>query len=290
MSKNIFICAILILSLSSSCKKTTTEQQNTIEIDRDTPVLPKAYNEVCFLMTHNAMNNTQKGFSIPNQTYSVTNQLKSGVRGLMLDTYDGSDGIALTYHVFASAGSQKLVDVLGEIRDFLFTHPAAVISIIFENGGSNTQLEKAIDSSGLNTLTYTYTGGTWPSLQTMVDNNQRLVLFVERDRQPRASYLMHAWSNIFDTEYTFQTTAEFNCTINRGGSGNKELYLINHWLSTGLGLPDKSLATQANSRAIVSSRMQECSSTNSHFPNYLGVDFFEIGDALAVVDSINGIR
>jgi hypothetical protein len=60
-------------------------------------------------MTHNAMNSSEKGFTIPNQTHSVTNQLKNGVRGLMLDTYDGTNGVALTYHATALLGQEKLV-------------------------------------------------------------------------------------------------------------------------------------------------------------------------------------
>lgn len=60
-------------------------------------------------MTHNAMNNAEKGFLVPNQTHSVSNQLNKGVRGLMIDTYDGTNGIALTYHGFEILGAQKLV-------------------------------------------------------------------------------------------------------------------------------------------------------------------------------------
>jgi hypothetical protein len=54
-------------------------------------------------------------------------------------------------------------------------------------------------------------------------------------------------------------------------------------------MPDKNLAPQANTRAVLGKRVQDCSSTNNHFINYLGVDFFEIGAAKAIVDSINGL-
>jgi hypothetical protein len=151
------------------------------------------------------------------------------------------------------------------------------------------QLQKAIDSSGLNALTYIHSGTSWPTLQTLVDSNQRLVLFVEQNKLPRANYLMYAWGTIFDTPYTFKSVSEFNSNVNRGGSGSKQLYLVNHWLSNGIGLPDKSLAPQANVRRVVSKRVQDCSTANSHFINYLGVDFYEIGDAKVVVDSINGL-
>lgn len=241
-------------------------------------------------MTHNAMNNTEKGYIIPNQTHSITNQLKNGVRGLMIDTYDGTDGIALTYHTIAALGSQKLVDVLKEIKDFLNTNPYAIISIIFQNEGSNVQLQKAIDSLDLNNIAYIHNGSDWPTLQSMVDNNQRLVMFIERDKTPQVNYLMHAWSSIFDTKYTYSNVSQFDTEVNRGGSGTKELYLVNHWLGNTIGLPDKNLAPQANNRAVLGNRVQNCSSDNNHFINYLGVDFYEIGDAKSVVDSINSVN
>ncbi len=272
---------LVILFFISGCKKETIVDQSSL-------LLPKQYDKVCFLMTHNAMNNTEKGFTLPNQTHSVTNQLKNGVRGLMLDTYDGTDGIALTYHTFALLGSQKLVDVLSEVKDFMLSNPTEIITIIFQNDGGNIQLQKAIDSIGLDDMTYIHNNGeSWPTLQTMVDNNQRLVLFVENNKTPRANYLMHAWSTTFDTKYTYKNVSEFDSDVNRGGSGSKELFLVNHWLQNGIGLPDKTLAPQANKRSVVSKRVQDCAADNDHFINFLGVDFYEIGDAKAVVDSIN---
>ncbi|MFN8238704.1 MAG: phosphatidylinositol-specific phospholipase C domain-containing protein [Chitinophagales bacterium] len=276
----VLLCCLAIAIIS--CEKTSPT------LTSDELLLPKKYDEVCCLMTHNAMNNSEKGFSLPNQTHSITNQLKNGVRGLMIDTYDGSNGVALTYHGTPIAGQQKLVDVLQEIKDFLLENPKAVISIIFENNGSNVQLQKAIDSIGLDKFTFTF-NGTWPTLQTMADSNQRLVLFAESDKLPKIPYLMHAWSNIFDTKYTYKAVSEFDCDVNRGGAGTKNLYLINHWLGNFIGLPDKTLAPQANTRAVISKRVQECAAANSHFVNFLGVDFYEIGDAKAVVDSINGL-
>lgn len=273
---------IIIVSFIIACNKKNTTEHPALNL------LPKKYNEVCFLMTHNAMNSKEKGFTIPNQTYSVTNQLRSGVRGLMIDTYDGSNGIALTYHVTGILGQQKLVDVLKEIKDFMQENTNEVITIIFENNGSNVQLEKAIDSIGLDKITFIHQhGDSWPSLQNMVDSNQRLVLFVEQNKLPRASYLMHAWSTIFDTPYTFRSVSEFNSNVNRGGTGSKELYLVNHWISNGLGLPDSTFAPQANMKSVLSKRVQDCATVNRHFINYLGVDFSHIGAAKAIVDSIN---
>jgi len=196
----------------------------------------------------------------------------------------------MTYHSFPQLGQQKLMDVLTEVNDFLTEHSKEVVTIIFQNEGSNLQLEKAITDAGLDSLTYIHDNNAeFPTMQTMVNNNQRLVLFVERNTTPRANYLMNAWSTIFDTKYTYSNINQFDCTINRGGSGSKDLYLVNHWLGNAIGLPDSTQAPLANKRSVVSKRVQDCSIANSHFINFLGVDFYHIGDVKTVVDSINGI-
>lgn len=292
IQNKIKISYLLIISLSLilfSCEKDTVKKEDSDKFIEN-QFLDKKYDEVCFLMTHNSMNSKEKGFLLPNQTLSVTHQLNSGARGLMLDTYDGSNGVAVTYHALALAGSEKLVDVMQEVKDFLLLHKKEVITIIFQNEGSNVQLQKAIDSIGLNEMTYIHNSGDpYPLMQTMVDNNKRLVLYVEMDKLPRANYLMHAWHDIFDTKYTYSNMSEFDSDVNRGGSGSRDLYLINHWLGGALGLPDSTLAPQANKRSVISKRVQDCATANNHFINYLGVDFSHIGDVKAVVDSINGL-
>ncbi|HQV78815.1 MAG TPA: phosphatidylinositol-specific phospholipase C domain-containing protein [Chitinophagales bacterium] len=268
-----------------ACQKETKKKE-----DKESFLLNKPYDSVCFLMTHNAMNNSEKGYTIPNQTHSITHQLENGVRGLMIDTYDGMDGHAMTYHAVALTGSQKLVDVLKEVKDYLVAKPKEVITIIFENQGSNGQLKKAIDSLALDKMAFVKSGSSWPTLQTMVDSNQRLVMFSEFVKSPTISYMSYAWGTIFDTKYTYKNVSEFDSDINRGGSGSKDLYLVNHWLQNFIGLPDKSLAPQANNRAVLGKRVQDCANTNHHFINFLGVDFYEIGEAKAVADSINAAK
>lgn len=283
-----FLFALLILVIfAPSCKKDTV-RTNTNEVKLlQSGLLTKKYTEVCFLMTHNSMNTAEHNFYWPNQTLSTTHQLERGVRGFMYDTFDDTSGICKTYHISSFFGSRNLADELKEIKLFLDLYPNEIVSIIFQNEGGNTQLQAAIDSAGLTGMAFVYTG-TWPTLQEMVASNKRMVMFVEKNKTPRAPYLMYAWSLVFDTPYTFKTISEFNCNLNRGGSGSKDLFLVNHWLGNFWNLPDSGLAYYANKRAVLGHRVQDCSQKRNHFINYLGVDFVHIGDAMAIVDSING--
>jgi len=276
---------ILLVSILFSCEKTPAVQDfcevNPIDCN-------KYYDEVTFLTTHNAFNYPGP-YLIPNQSYAIGRQLEEGVRGLMIDVYDGP-GEALVYHGTPIAGQQKISEVLLPVKNFLDNNPNEIISIIFENSVSNEQLEAGIIAAGLDKYAYIH-DGTWPLLKDMVTQGTRLVMFIEQDKSPstRAAWLHFAWGTIFDTPYTFNSVDEFNSNINRGGSGSKELYLVNHWLSSSLGLPDKSLANQSHKRSILSQRVNDCINTQGHRINFFGVDFYEVGEARAIVDSLNGI-
>lgn len=283
-----FLLFFIVLSLTTGCVK-----NNPIVIPPNTDepsdnFLNKKYTEATFLMTHNAFNASERGYAFPNQTHRIGKQLMNGVRGLMIDTYDGSGGVAQVYHSVDLLGKEPLKDVLTEVKDFLVSYPYEIVTIIFQNEGSNSQLIKAIEDAGL--LDYVYVhNGTWPTLKDMINSGQRLVLFTENNKLPKPDYLMPAWGYVFDTPYTFKSTSEFNCNINRGGSGTKELYLVNHWLGSAVGLPDKSQAFKANNKKTVTNRLNTCSTLNSKTVNFLGVDFYEIGSAKAVVDSLNAL-
>jgi len=57
----------------------------------------RRFDEVTFLMTHNAMSSLEDGWAAANQRYNVNTQLADGVRGFMLDTYD-LDGVPYLCH------------------------------------------------------------------------------------------------------------------------------------------------------------------------------------------------
>jgi len=96
-----YLLIISILLLMSACKKDNADNNRTANPIIENQFLDRKYNEVCFLTTHNSMNTKEDAFAVPNQTLSITHQLEYGVRGLMIDTYDGSNNVALTYHALA---------------------------------------------------------------------------------------------------------------------------------------------------------------------------------------------
>jgi hypothetical protein len=238
-------------------------------------------------MTHNAMSNAEAEWIAPNQSFGITRQLNDGIRGLMLDTYE-EEGELLLCHVLCVAGSQPLVEGLDEIATFLENNPNEVISIIFENDITHAETARAFDESGLTELVYAHqAGGPWPTLGELIEANTRLVVFQEKlPQEAELPWLMNIWDHAWETPFSFSAAEDFICDPNRGNPANA-LFLLNHFLTGPLGGgPD--LAEMVNYNPLFLDRARQCEEEGNALPNFVAVDFYDIGDLFEVVDALNG--
>lgn len=258
----------------------------------------EAYDSVHYATTHNAMSNAADGWTGPNQNLDVPAQLEAGVRALMLDTYRAGDlnGIGLVQvpgvdpdtpylcHSFCSIGSQPLVDGLSEIRAFLDDNPGEVVTLIVESYLNHSLTAGAFDEAGLSAYAYTHPGGAWPTLGQMVDNDQRLVVLQDVDVDPTYPWLMDVWDLAFETHFSNSVPADFSCNHLRGSPSN-DLFILNHFLTNVFGSP--ALANQVNHNPLLVDRVNACETFQSTVANFITVDFVDLGDTLAVVDTMN---
>ncbi len=247
----------------------------------------RQFDDVAFPMTHNAMSNAEAGWILPNQNFGITRQLNDGIRGLMLDTYD-EDGELLLCHSVCLAGSQPLVEGLAEIRNFLEANPEEIVSIIFENYITHAQTADAFEASGLIDFVHAHEiGEPWPTLGTLIDAGTRLVVFQEKLPEDDAfPWLMNIWDHAWETPFSFSTPEDFVCTPNRGNPANS-LFLLNHFLTATLGGRPE-FADMVNHNPLFIDRAFQCDEEGGALPNFVAVDFYDIGDLFEVVDALNG--
>ncbi len=82
---------------------------------------------------------------------------------------------------------------------------------------------------------------------------------------------------------------DFNCDFNRGDSIN-DLFIFNHFITNSvLGTGDETQAAIANSNPYFINRALQCQQEKNKFPNFITVDFYELGNCFDVVDQLNGI-
>ncbi len=245
----------------------------------------RRFDEVAYATTHNAMSNVEDGFVGPNQRFSVSRQLADGIRGLMLDIHYWEDVVTLC-HSLCQIGQRPLLATLNDIRTFLERRPSEVVTIIFESYVSAADTAAVFEEAGL--LPYVHAqpvGAPWPTLRAMIEANRRLVVFTDRQGGTYPWY-HHVWSYAFETHYSFATPADLSCTPNRGSTSNS-LFILNHFLTQVFGSPQ--LASQINFNPLFIDRARSCGEQNAALPNFVTVDFYDIGDGLRVVDELNGL-
>ncbi len=201
----------------------------------------------------------------------------------MLDVYD-VNGTSMVYHGYAFIGSKPLSNFLNTIKTFLDNNPNEIVTIILECYTSANAIENEMNRSGLSGYLYTHPALTsWPTLQTMINNNKRLVIFSDRnDASPSQGWYHYVWDEAFENPYSAANSGEFSCQVNRG-NGSNDLFILNNFITPA----NATDAQTVNTNPYFLNRVQQCQQERGKFPNFITVDFFELGDALAVVNQLN---
>ena len=243
----------------------------------------KRYNEVAYLTTHNAFNSKQDSFLFPNQKSNIAKQLNNGVRALMIDVYD-DNGSTVVYHAYKFLGSQPLSVYLNDIKYFLENNPNEIITIILESYTSSNAIEYEISKVGL--LDYLHiqdVNSLWPTIQSMINSNKRLVIFSDKnDASEKQSWYHYLWDFAVENKY-----GEINCEFNRGNPKNS-LFIFNHFVTSLTGSKDN--ANKVNSFKYLMNHITNCKDLKNKFPNFITVDFYEIGESIDVVSKLNSTK
>jgi hypothetical protein len=240
--------------------------------------------EVAYVTTHNAYSTQEEGYIGPNQTFSMRQQLADGVRGLMLDTYDNGEFETSLCHSTCRFGERSLESGLRDIADFLAARPANVVTLILESYISGAQFQTALRAAGLADRVWVPQGdGALPTLRELIDADTQLVVLTNRDAGAFPGYL-DVWSLAWDTDWNNQELADFDCGVLRGSTDNP-LFILNHFLTDPVA--NTFLAGMANKDPVLSDRVAQCEQEAGQMPNYIAVDFYEIGSVFEVVDALN---
>ena len=84
--------------------------------------------------------------------------------------------------------------------------------------------------------------------------------------------------------FSYSRPSNFSCADNRGDPGN-DLFILNHFLTNNTGAP--SYAQQVNHGFLLSRRARDCWAYQQRIPNFVTVDFYEIGDVIRIANLLN---
>jgi hypothetical protein len=267
----------------------------------------KRFNKVTLPATHNSMSAASLHFGAPNQQVGIPQQLKLGVRGFLIDTYeahrqpDGSvvnddtplpgDSVYLC-HVLCANGATPFDDTLRAMASFLKHHPHEVLLIDNEDHAPAAAIVAAVDASPLAHYLYRGSATTWPTLRTMIKRHQQVVFLAEHDGSGAPWYHSAYAGIVQETPYdwpdetllTDPAKQPQSCVPNRGATSGS-LFLMNHWSPPFPASPDAS--ARVNAPAAIVSRVKTCAAIRHRVPTIVAVDMVGSGNVVAAVRQIN---
>lgn len=251
----------------------------------------RPYDQVSFPGAHNASASEADGFLRgvnANQAVDVATLLDHGVRVLLLDVYASDDGSRVLCHGPCELGSVPHLDVLDDLAAFLDAHPRELVTLVYQDAVPAQDIEADLETATLASRAYAHDPTTpWPTLGTLLDGGHQLLVTLESG-QPPPDTLHHVWDLAWDTPYTWTLDTGFDCSLNRGDPSHPIL-LVNHWLSTDVGLPAADEASHANAYASLWAHADGCRQDPGAHPTWVVVDYADTGDLMQVVADLNGV-
>jgi hypothetical protein len=175
------------------------------------------------------------------------------------------------------------VDGLAEVGVFLEANPREVVILTFEMYADSALVVDAFEDAGLSGAAYALDPLALPTLGQLIELDQRLLVFTS-DGGGDPQWYHPMWEWWWDNPYAAEVPSDFSCDPYRGSQDNP-LMALNHFLTAPIGM--ESLAEEANTSEGLQAHISECTAAAGHKPNLVMVDFYSVGDLIAVVDALN---
>ncbi len=251
----------------------------------------RTYDQVAFAGTHDAYASVANGVFASDQTYSLTRQLQDGVRVLHIEIvpYNGDPWLC---HAICGLGGQSLLSALVEVRAFIDANPTDVVTLLTESSQITTdQIADAFNSADLTKYARPHTlKQPWPTLGGMIQGGERVVVFhadMSSTGGTAFGWMLDRFSWTWETPWNNNTSTDFGrCDADRGTKGNS-IYVVDNYLED-LVVETPQNAALTNYNPFLIDRLLYCRQTEATLPNFVMVNYYEVGDVFHDVDVLNG--
>ncbi|KAL7281152.1 PLC-like phosphodiesterase [Trametes coccinea BRFM310] len=268
----------------------------------------RSYGNVTFLGAHDSFAFSEDPLALSrDQELDIPSQLGLGVRLLQAQSHinDGVLHFCHTSCLLFDGGTVE--DYLKKVHDFLTANPNEVLTLLFTNpdGASLPDLwDPAFQASGVADFAYVppqipVKQSDWPTLGEMIDSGKRVVVFLDAgaDTDRSVPYILPEFPMIWETPFSV-TDPNFPCSVDRISgplSTEDHMYMINHSLNknlldTGIIVSDPKDAPTTNSVDSITKNAAGCEQfAAGRAPNFVLLDFVNLGNGLDAVNQLNGL-
>jgi len=275
-----------------------------VECNGQVDLCSRSYDDVTFPETHNAFATHEDGIMYPasNHQTGLFSQWNAGVRAFMIDTHyenlnDESQGNVRLCHGDDDRGTSPCiyggidaVSWLSSLAALMEDAPNDVVTLLVENYVQPEHLAAVFLESGLTEHAFVHElNSPWPTLEQMIASERPLVVFWEQSADLNYpwihDFLTHSWI----TNFAEENPEDMNCDPLRGDP-KQSVYHMNNWLSGPLGLSDPTRGDEANNPDFLVDRAKECWQQHGKRPTFVAVDWWEDGDVVEAVQTINSMN
>ncbi|KAM7221367.1 tat pathway signal sequence [Rhypophila decipiens] len=236
-----------------------------------------------------------------NQYVSATEILDMGLRFLQTQTQKWIDGIQMCHTSCLLLDAGPLADFLTPIKDWLDDHPNEVVTLLLTNPDAVpvTDFADVFTAVGLDSYTYAPSPklamDEWPTLKSLIDANTRLVVFMDYHADTaKVPFILDQFAYMFETPFDATDPSFAQCDLDRpeGASPDGRMYLVNHYLDIdlfGILIPDQGAAPITNSASSILAQSDLCREKWGRLPNFILLDWANIGEAIAAQNELNGL-
>ncbi|KAJ5855970.1 uncharacterized protein N7529_009914 [Penicillium soppii] len=293
---------------------------NSTACNNSPDLCSKSYGEITHLGAHDSpfLRDSSTSNSLAgDQYYDTTTQLSAGVRLVTAQVHKSNSQWRLCHSTCDLLDAGLLSDWLKKIKTWLDDNPNEVVTILLVNSDSATASELNTEFETANITDYAYeptsqsTAPTsWPTLQTMIDDGKRLVVFIASITTSESyPYLMNEFNFVWENPYDVSSPSNFSCSPDRPSTYKGDaaaalsanlLPLMNHFLYSSdlaafdIEYPNSSYVGTTNAASGGTGNLGDTASTckqawSGRQPTFIMVDFFNRGPAIDTVDSLNNV-
>lgn len=262
------------------------------------------FNKYTWLVTHNSFSMVDapsltgaQRITFYNQEDTVTNQLRNGVRGLMLDMYDFETDIWLchSFHgqCFNFTAFGPAINTLKEVEAFLNQNPTEIVTIIIEDYVHAPRgLTKVFAQAGLDKYWFPVSkmprkGEDWPIVNDMIKENHRLLVFTSDSSKEASEGIAYQWRYMVENEPGDGGIVPGSCPNRKESkplnSKSVSLFLQNYFPT----IPDQNQACKEHSAPLIDLVSSCYKAAGNVMPNFLAVNFYMRSDGGGVFDAID---
>jgi len=206
----------------------------------------------------------------------------------------------------------SVADYLRQVKTFLDANPNDIVTLIISNQVESPAMSKwkaVFDKSEMTGLAYIppqpiMSRHDWPTLGEMISLGKRIVVFIDNGlegrKKAKAEFMLPEFKMVWEDTFN-PTDITFPCKVDRTDgplAPREQLNLINHNLNVNvlpvvggndLLLPDWLNSPRTNSVDSILKHAAQCSGiVDGRNPNFVLVDYVNVGQAALAVDRLNG--